>query len=68
LYWLVVISTFFAMRFREVKGHWPLMKPKNKSTLFGDDLSISQGSGSDTNVAGGGDKKVTREGIAETQV
>jgi high-affinity iron transporter len=28
LYWLVVISGFLAMRYQEVNGHWPLMKPK----------------------------------------
>lgn len=28
LYWLVVMSGFAAMRYQEVKGHWPLMKPK----------------------------------------
>lgn len=29
LYWLFVISAFFVLRFKEVKGHWPFMKPKN---------------------------------------
>lgn len=28
LYWLVVICGFLAMRYNEVKGHWPLMKAK----------------------------------------
>ncbi|KAK3314753.1 putative iron transferase [Apodospora peruviana] len=28
LYWLFVISALFVMRFREVKGRWPLMKAK----------------------------------------
>ncbi|KAK3985593.1 iron permease FTR1/Fip1/EfeU, partial [Cladorrhinum sp. PSN332] len=28
LYWLFVIVGFLVMRFKEVKGHWPLMKPK----------------------------------------
>jgi high-affinity iron transporter len=29
LYWLLVIVLFLAMRYHEVKGHWPLMRPKN---------------------------------------
>ena len=29
LYWLCVIASFLVMRYREVKGHWPLMKPKD---------------------------------------
>ena len=28
LYWLVVIIVFVSMRFKEQKGHWPLMKAK----------------------------------------
>ncbi|KAH6851254.1 iron permease FTR1/Fip1/EfeU [Chaetomium sp. MPI-CAGE-AT-0009] len=28
LYWLCVIVSFLVMRYREVKGHWPLMKRK----------------------------------------
>ncbi|KAK3944541.1 putative iron transferase [Diplogelasinospora grovesii] len=32
LYWLFVILGFFAMRYKELKGHWPLMK-KSKKTL-----------------------------------
>jgi len=27
VYWIFVILGFLAMRYREVKGHWPLMKP-----------------------------------------
>lgn len=29
VYWIFVISAFFAMRYHEVKGHWPLMRAKN---------------------------------------
>ncbi|KAH6613328.1 iron permease FTR1 family-domain-containing protein [Chaetomium tenue] len=29
LYWLCVIVSFIVMRYREVKGHWPLMKRKD---------------------------------------
>ncbi|KAK4155053.1 iron permease FTR1/Fip1/EfeU [Chaetomidium leptoderma] len=35
LYWLCVIVSFLVMRYREVKGHWPLMKPK------GPELSVA---------------------------
>ena len=31
LYWVAVIITFLVMRYNEVKGHWPLMKPKKGS-------------------------------------
>jgi high-affinity iron transporter len=31
MYWAAVIITFLAMRYNEVKGHWPLMKPKKGS-------------------------------------
>ena len=27
VYWIVVIAGFFLMRYREVKGHLPLLKP-----------------------------------------
>jgi high-affinity iron transporter len=28
LYWAFVIASFIGLRFREVHGHWPLVKPK----------------------------------------
>ncbi|KAK4173266.1 putative plasma membrane iron permease [Triangularia setosa] len=31
LYWIVVIAAFLALRFKEVKGHWPVFQ-KSKST------------------------------------
>ncbi|KAG0650478.1 High affinity iron permease ftrA [Hyphodiscus hymeniophilus] len=30
VYWIVVMCGFAAMRYSEVHGHWPLMKPKTK--------------------------------------
>lgn len=30
MYWIAVILGFMAMRYSEVHGHWPLMKPKKK--------------------------------------
>lgn len=31
LYWIFVMISFLIMRYREVKGHWPLMKPKKEA-------------------------------------
>ncbi|KAK7739103.1 high-affinity iron permease [Diatrype stigma] len=31
VYWIVIMFSFFAMRYREVKGHWPLQKGKKDS-------------------------------------
>jgi high-affinity iron transporter len=31
LYWIAVIGGFIAMRYKEVKGHWPLMKVKQQA-------------------------------------
>lgn len=32
LYWLVVILGFLALRYKETKGHWPLMRAKSDSS------------------------------------
>jgi high-affinity iron transporter len=40
LYWIAVISGFLAMRYKEVKGHWPLIKAK-KLPLVDDEHSKS---------------------------
>lgn len=32
VYWIFVIASFIVMRFKEVKGHWPFMKPKHVSS------------------------------------
>ncbi|KAI0602414.1 iron permease-like protein [Biscogniauxia sp. FL1348] len=32
LYWIVVMISFFIMRYHEVKGHWPFQKAKNPVT------------------------------------
>ncbi|KAJ3551435.1 hypothetical protein NPX13_g11364 [Xylaria arbuscula] len=29
LYWIAVVISLGVMRFREIKGHWPLVSPKN---------------------------------------
>jgi high-affinity iron transporter len=33
LYWVAVISGFLAMRYKEVGGHWPLMKAKKQPLM-----------------------------------
>lgn len=33
LYWIAVISGFLAMRYKEVKGHWPFMKAKKQPIM-----------------------------------
>ncbi|KAI5925943.1 iron permease-like protein [Camillea tinctor] len=38
LYWIAVMISFFVMRYREVKGHWPLQKPKKTPTDSIDDV------------------------------
>lgn len=30
LYWLAITVSFIAMRYHEVRGHWPLMRPKTR--------------------------------------
>ena len=47
LYWLAVIVVFISMRFKEQKGHWPLMKAK--ATDAQADTDDDQTSESDVN-------------------
>lgn len=42
VYWILVILSLVAMRYHEVNGHWPLMKPR----------SVNAGDSSDTHPAG----------------
>lgn len=58
VYWLVVIAGFLTMRFHEVKGHWPLMKPKARRS----GSVVEQDSGSDVV-----DEKVSKGGIVQTK-
>lgn len=55
LYWLVVMAGFASMRYQEVKGHWPLMKPKSKPQ---DTLSHDHRSESGLSAAEGGNGKI----------
>jgi high-affinity iron transporter len=43
VYWICVMAGFILMRFNEVKGHWPFMKPKAAAapTAAADDESRS---------------------------
>lgn len=40
VYWIAVMLGFCTMRYSEVHGHWPLMKPKKKDTLTPDSGSL----------------------------
>jgi high-affinity iron transporter len=44
LYWIAVISGFLAMRYKEVKGHWPLMKAKKQELMEDEQSKTSIGS------------------------
>lgn len=52
LYWIAVISGFLAMRYKEVKGHWPLMKAKKQTQMEHEPLKTSIGSGSQLGGSG----------------
>ncbi|ORY55097.1 iron permease FTR1/Fip1/EfeU [Pseudomassariella vexata] len=41
VYWIFVIAAFFIMRYREVKGHWPLKKSKHENSS--EPVEISSG-------------------------
>ncbi|KAM7183077.1 high-affinity iron transporter [Rhypophila sp. PSN 637] len=58
LYWLVVITAFFVLRFKEVKGHWPLMKSKT-----GGDVGVVSGTPQDSSGS-----VVTGKGTTTTNV
>ncbi|KAK4460604.1 iron permease FTR1/Fip1/EfeU [Cladorrhinum samala] len=71
LYWIFVIACFVTLRFKEVKGHWPLMKPKASSVGtvvheqreagIGRNLKSEDGEGSDG-------KTVVTQGVTRVQV
>lgn len=48
MYWICVSSAFVLMRYREVKGHWPLRKPKHSDAL--EPASAEEGSPSGSGV------------------
>jgi high-affinity iron transporter len=39
LYWIVVIAGFAALRYKETRGRWPLMKPKADQVSESDSLT-----------------------------
>ncbi|KAI1076348.1 iron permease-like protein [Whalleya microplaca] len=59
VYWIVIMLSFFAMRYREVKGHWPFLKAKQSS-----DKSVEQGSVS--NNADASSENNGKSEVAET--
>ena len=67
MYWLFVICSLFVLRFREVKGHYPLLKAKAKAAPADDAEASSHESGSDS-AAAHADKSVATEKTVEAQV
>lgn len=68
LYWLVVILAFVTMRYRELRGHWPLMKQSKVSEQDADSQAAESGSSVvDSGVLGTGDKTVTGEKPVEVR-
>ncbi len=68
LYWLFVILAFFTMRYHEVKGHWPLLKPK--AAVAGsevDDQSISKSASREEDKPAAG-KTVAKDEITQVGV
>lgn len=64
LYWIAVIAGFFAMRYKEVKGHWPLMKMKKASSMEGEQSETNvraSSEGSDGSMFAGREKGVILE-------
>ncbi len=52
LYWLAVMLAFITMRYHEVKGHWPLMKPKAVVDSEVEDQSFSKSASAEDKPAG----------------
>jgi high-affinity iron transporter len=65
VYWIVVIIGFLAMRYNEVKGHWPLMKPKSDAVIPADSkLHSHSDNSSETGSVGVAEKKVEGTTVA----
>ncbi|RWA14995.1 hypothetical protein EKO27_g82 [Xylaria grammica] len=46
IYWIAIVVSLGVMRYREVKGHWPLLRDKKKSVMNGpDDIKAETGLG-----------------------
>lgn len=52
LYWIAVIAGFLAMRYKEIKGHWPLMKAKKQAPMEEEQPKTSIGSSSQLGGSG----------------
>lgn len=52
VYWIAVIAAFFAMRHREVKGHWPLMKAKKAFEVDKEESSMNARASSEASDGG----------------
>jgi high-affinity iron transporter len=52
MYWIAVIAGFLAMRYKEVKGNWPLMKAKRRPSMENKPSKTSLGSNSQLGESG----------------
>ncbi|KAK4239056.1 iron permease FTR1/Fip1/EfeU [Achaetomium macrosporum] len=66
VYWICVMISFIVMRYREVKGHWPLMRAKG-AQLSADSRSEEQSSEKPANLGGAG-KTVPRDEVTVLEV
>jgi high-affinity iron transporter len=57
IYWIAVISGFLTMRYKEVKGHWPLLKAKKHPVIEDQQLKASISSSSQLGASGLFEKK-----------
>ncbi|KAK3304025.1 iron permease FTR1/Fip1/EfeU [Chaetomium strumarium] len=62
VYWICVMASFFVMRYREVKGHWPLMKAKS-APLAADAGSEEESSEKPASRGAGDNKAVSRDEV-----
>ncbi|KAI7788770.1 iron permease FTR1 family protein [Diaporthe eres] len=61
VYWIFVIASFIVMRFKEVKGHWPFMKPKHVSSETSSESGVNGGA---ANVQGGKRAETEEKSVA----
>jgi high-affinity iron transporter len=70
IYWILVIAGFLAMRYHEIRGHWPLMKAKKVVESNGTP-SAEEGSSTgevDATETGTAEKPTMQEKTAEISV
>jgi high-affinity iron transporter len=70
IYWILVIAGFLALRYHEVRRHWPLMRPKKPVESNGTAL-VEEGSSTgevDAAVTGLSEKPAIQEKTADMSV